>query len=168
MSRQRTLVLLGGGGHGAVVAEAARAGGWLVVGFLDDDEHHPRTEQVNLKHLGAIEDLANVLASLPKWTAAYAAVGIGRPAHADDLVTINYRVRLANGREILRDRDYRFELGRSTVITAIDEAVQGMREHGRRTVESPPNKHWGRAGYGNGAIPPNVTLTIDIELLAID
>ena len=95
-------------------------------------------------------------------------VGIGRPAHADDLVTINYRVRLANGREILRDRDYRFELGRSTVITAIDEAVEGMREHGRRTVESPPNKHWGRAGYGNGAIPPNVTLTIDIELLAID
>ncbi len=95
-------------------------------------------------------------------------VGIGRPAHADDLVTINYRVRLANGREILRDRDYRFELGRSTVITAIDEAVQGMREHGRRTVESPPNKHWGRAGYGNGAIPPNVTLTIDIELVEID
>lgn len=95
-------------------------------------------------------------------------VGIGRPAHAGDLVTINYRVRLANGREILRDGDYRFELGRSTVITAVDEAVQGMREHGRRTVESPPNKHWGRAGYGNGAIPPNVTLTIDIELLAID
>lgn len=75
MSRQRTLVLLGGGGHGAVVAEAARAEGWSVVGFLDDVEHHPQAKQVNLKQLGAIEDLANVLASLPKGTAAHAAVG---------------------------------------------------------------------------------------------
>lgn len=95
-------------------------------------------------------------------------VGIGRPAHAGDLVTINYRITLPGGREVLRNRDYRFELGRSTVITAIDEAVVGMRQHGRRIVESPPNKHWGRAGYGNGAIPPNATLTINIELVAID
>ncbi len=95
-------------------------------------------------------------------------VGIGRPAHAGDLVTINYRITLPDGREVLRNRDYRFELGRSTVITAIDEAVVGMRQHGRRIVESPPNKHWGRAGYGNGAIPPNATLTINIELMAID
>ncbi len=95
-------------------------------------------------------------------------VGIGRPAHAGDRVTINYRITLPDGREVLRDRDYRFELGSSTVITAIDEAVEGMREHGRRIVKSPPNKHWGRAGYGNGAIPPNATLTINIELVAID
>lgn len=95
-------------------------------------------------------------------------MGIGRPAHAGDRVTINYRITLPDGREVLRDRDYRFELGSSTVITAIDEAVEGMRKRGRRTVESPPNKHWGRAGYGNGAIPPNVTLTINIELVAID
>ncbi len=95
-------------------------------------------------------------------------VGIGRPAHAGNLVTINYRITLPDGREVLRHRDYRFELGRSTVITAIDEAVVGMREHGRRIVECPPNKHWGRAGYGNGAIPPNATLTINIELVEID
>ena len=89
-------------------------------------------------------------------------VGIGRPAHAGDRVTINYRITLPDGREVLREREHRFELGSSTVITGIDEAVEGMRERGRRIVRCPPNKHWGRAGYGNGAIPPNTTLTIDI------
>jgi sugar O-acyltransferase (sialic acid O-acetyltransferase NeuD family) len=62
MSRQHPLVLLGGGGHAAVVADAALAGGWSVVGFLDDDPDESRPGPAGLTRLGAIDDLATILA----------------------------------------------------------------------------------------------------------
>ncbi len=94
-------------------------------------------------------------------------VGFGHAAVAGDLVTISYRVLLPDGREVLSDRHYSFELRRGAVIAGIDDAVEGMRRGGKRVVECPPQKHWGRAGYGKGAIPPNTTLTIHIELLTV-
>ncbi len=93
--------------------------------------------------------------------------GIGRPAVSGDLVTINYSIRLEDGREILRDTGYRFILDTGSVIAAMDQAVRGMRVRGRRVVECPPHRHWGRQGYA-GVIPPNEKLTMTIELEAID
>ncbi|MHC4414403.1 MAG: FKBP-type peptidyl-prolyl cis-trans isomerase [Planctomycetota bacterium] len=95
-------------------------------------------------------------------------VGFGRPAEAGDTVTINYRVLLPDGQVVLRDRDFPFQLRTGAVILGLDEAVEGMRRRGRRVVQCPPHKHWGRPGYGEGAIPPNVTLTFEIELIEID
>ncbi len=94
--------------------------------------------------------------------------GMGRAAKNGDVVTIHYRVLLPDGRQVLQQRDYQFELGAGTVIAGIDETVLGMRVRGERIVECPPHKHWGRDGYGNGAIPPNVYLTFEIQMEQID
>lgn len=91
-------------------------------------------------------------------------VGVGRPATSGDLVTIDYRIFLEDGREVLSQQGYRFVLGSDSVIKGIDDAVRGMRITGRRTIHCPPHHHWGRGGYGNGAIPSDETLTIVIEL----
>ena len=94
-------------------------------------------------------------------------VGVGRAAAAGDLVTIKYRILLPDGQVVLSDPDYSFELRTGVVILGVDDTVEGMRRRGKRVVECPPQKHWGRPGYGKGKIPPNTTLTIDIELLRI-
>jgi peptidylprolyl isomerase len=94
--------------------------------------------------------------------------GVGRPAVSGDTVTIAYRIFLENGREVLSDTEYQFILGTGSVIAGIDDAVQGMRISGRRKILCPPHRHWGRAEYGNGAIPADETLAIEIELDSID
>lgn len=94
--------------------------------------------------------------------------GVGRPAEAGDLVTIDYRIMLPDGREVLADKGYRFVLGSSAVIAGIDEAVLGMRVSGTREVLCPPSRHWGRGGYGDGAIPPDTILSIVLNLDSID
>ncbi len=95
-------------------------------------------------------------------------VGIGRPAMDDDLVTIDYRIVTDEGREILSGVGYRFILGTGSVIEGIDDATEGMRVSGERTVRCPPHRHWGRDGYGDYEVPANATLTIQIKLKAID
>ena len=95
-------------------------------------------------------------------------VGAGRPAAAEDLVTISYRILLEDGRVVLSDRGYRFVLGTGSVIGGIDDGVAGMRVTGEREILVPPQLHWGRIGYGDGAIPPDATLSIALRLDAID
>ncbi len=94
--------------------------------------------------------------------------GVGRPAESGDLVTIDYQIFLENGREVLSQTEYRFILGTGAVIDGIDDAVRGMRITGTRKILCPPHRHWGRGGYGNGAIPKDETLTIVLELDWID
>ncbi len=94
--------------------------------------------------------------------------GYGRAAKPGDLVTISYVVILPDGKELMRHDEFRFEVGAQAVIRGIDEAVRGMRTHGTRVVECPPHKHWGRAGYGDGAVPRNTTLIIHIEVTDIE
>jgi FKBP-type peptidyl-prolyl cis-trans isomerase len=93
--------------------------------------------------------------------------GFGLPAKSGDLVTINYSIRLEDGREILNDTGYRFVLDTGSVIAAMDQAVRGMKPHGVRVIECPAQRHWGRQGYA-GIIPPNETLMMTIELDSID
>jgi FKBP-type peptidyl-prolyl cis-trans isomerase len=94
--------------------------------------------------------------------------GVGPPAKADDLVTIDYRILLDDGRELLSEHGYRFIIGTDSVIEGIDDAVRGMRVTGERVVRCPPHRHWGRGGYGANDVPPNATLTIYLKLQAID
>ena len=94
--------------------------------------------------------------------------GFGRPATGGDMVTIDYRIFLEDGREVLSQRGYRFVLGSDSVIEGIDAAVRGMRITGKRTILCPPHHHWGRGGYGDGAIPKDETLTIVLELDRIE
>ena len=91
-------------------------------------------------------------------------VGNGRPVRDGDTVTIHYRIETPEGRTILDQRNYRFQLGKGVVIQGIDESVRGMRVGGTRVIDCPPSRHWGRAGYGDGAVPPNTNLIFHIEL----
>ena len=93
--------------------------------------------------------------------------GKGRPAAMGDYVTIKYRLEDENGRVVLEHDRFSFTLGAGVVIAGVDDAVVGMRQAGKRQVLVPPQKHWGRAGYGNGAIKPNATLTLHVQLLSV-
>ncbi len=94
--------------------------------------------------------------------------GVGRPAMQGDLVTIRYHVRLEDGRVILAESGYRFVLGAGSVIGGIDDGVVGMRVTGEREILVPPHLHWGRKGYGDGAIPADAILSVAVRLDAID
>ncbi|MHC5004554.1 MAG: FKBP-type peptidyl-prolyl cis-trans isomerase [Planctomycetota bacterium] len=93
--------------------------------------------------------------------------GFGDPVGPGDVVRIDYVVELPNGRELLRQKDFRFQIGTDSVIRGIDEAVAGMRIGGRREFVCPPHKHWGRAGYGK-VVPPATDLHITLSLVKVE
>lgn len=94
--------------------------------------------------------------------------GNGPVASEGNLVTVDYDIFLPDGTAVLSDRGFRFELGAGAVISGIDEGVEGMRVGGKRTIQCPPHRHWGRQGYGDGLIPPNTVLTIELSLTGVE
>ncbi len=95
-------------------------------------------------------------------------VGTGKVARVDDIVCIDYRILTPDGSEFMKADDFTFTLGRGAVIAGFDDAIPGMRVGGKRVIKCPPHKHWGRAGYGDGEVPPNTTLTLHIKLNSIE
>jgi peptidylprolyl isomerase len=96
-------------------------------------------------------------------------VGTGAEAVAGQTVVVNYRGTLANGTEF--DSSYgrgpfSFPLGGGRVIQGWDEGVAGMKVGGKRKLVIPPDLAYGERGAG-GVIPPNATLTFEVELLRI-
>lgn len=96
-------------------------------------------------------------------------VGEGAEAIAGQTVVVNYRGTLANGTEF--DSSYgrgpfSFPLGGGRVIQGWDEGVAGMKVGGKRKLVIPPDLAYGERGAG-GVIPPNATLTFEVELLRI-
>lgn len=96
-------------------------------------------------------------------------VGQGAEAVSGKTVSVNYRGTLANGKEF--DSSYgrgpfRFPLGGGRVIKGWDEGVAGMRVGGKRRLIIPPDLAYGERGAG-GVIPPNATLTFEVELLDV-
>lgn len=94
--------------------------------------------------------------------------GYGLEARDGMLVTLDYHIYTESGETILRDTGYAFVLGQGAVIRGIDEAVVGMKLGGVKTISCPPQRHWGRAGYGDGAVPPDTTLLMRLALKRVE
>jgi FKBP-type peptidyl-prolyl cis-trans isomerase FkpA len=95
--------------------------------------------------------------------------GDGAEAQKGQLVTVHYTGWLADGTKFDSSHDrkqpFKFNLGQGQVIKGWDEGVPGMKVGGIRKLTIPPDLGYGARGFGR-AIPPNATLTFEVELLA--
>ena len=95
--------------------------------------------------------------------------GTGPNPKASDAVKVHYRGTLANGTEF--DSSYKrgqpatFPLSR--VVPCWTEGMQKIKVGGKATLTCPPATAYGDRGAG-GVVPPNATLTFEVELLAIE
>lgn len=100
---------------------------------------------------------------------AHTTVGTGANPKASDTVKVHYRGTLADGKEF--DSSYKrnapatFPLSR--VVPCWTEGMQKIKVGGKATLTCPPATAYGERGAGS-AVPPNATLTFDVELLAIE
>jgi FKBP-type peptidyl-prolyl cis-trans isomerase len=90
--------------------------------------------------------------------------GTGPQAKAGDTVTVKYTGKLDDG-TVFDSGDYTFVLGTGQVIPGWDEGIALLNEGGKATLIIPPDLAYGP--QGNGPIPPNATLTFDVELTDI-
>jgi len=96
-------------------------------------------------------------------------VGKGPQPKEGDTVVVNYTGKFTNGKVFdtsVGKRPFEFHLGRGEVIKGWDQGVGSMHVGGKRKLLIPPDLAYGQAGYP-GVIPPNSTLTFDVELLKI-
>lgn len=94
--------------------------------------------------------------------------GKGAKPAATDVVSVNYRGVLTDGKEF--DSSYKrkepFEFPLDRVIPCWGEGVQMMKVGGKAKLTCPPQTAYGERGAGD-VIPPNATLVFEVELLAI-
>ena len=97
--------------------------------------------------------------------------GAGAAAKAGDTVTVNYVGTLADGTKfdssIDRGQPFEFTLGQNSVIQGWELGVVGMKVGEKRRLTIPPELGYGSQGAG-GVIPPNATLTFEVDMLKIN
>ena len=97
-------------------------------------------------------------------------VGKGIDAKPFSVVDVHYTGKLGDGTvfdsSLERGEPFRFTLGAGQVIPGWDFGIQGMKPGGKRILTIPPALAYGQTGAG-GVIPPNATLTFDVELVAL-
>ena len=96
-------------------------------------------------------------------------VGTGANPNATDRVKVHYRGTLVDGKEF--DSSYKrgepavFPLNR--VVPCWTQGMQRIKVGGKATLTCPSATAYGERGAG-GVVPPNATLTFEVELLAIE
>ena len=102
------------------------------------------------------------------------AQGSGVAAKKGDKVSVNYTGALENGTVFDSNVDpkfnhvepFQFTLGAGMVIQGWDQGVLGMKVGEKRRLVIPASLGYGAQGAG-GVIPPNATLTFDVQVTAI-
>ena len=116
----------------------------------------------------AIEQAAR---SGPHVTIEEIKVGTGAEAHDGSRVKVHYVGKLADGSIFDSSRDrgqpFSFTIGLGEVIHGFDDGVTGMKVGGMRRVTIPPALGYGRRG-APPKIPPDATLTFELELLGVE
>lgn len=106
----------------------------------------------------------------PPLSVTTTAPGKGPGAQNGDKVRVHYTGTLQNGTKFdsSRDRDkpFDFTLGQGMVIKGWDQGILGMKVGEKRKLVIPPSLAYG--ARGRPGIPPNSTLTFDVEMLAIN
>lgn len=95
-------------------------------------------------------------------------VGKGKNPSATDTVEVHYRGTLADGKEFdsshKRGQTASFPLNR--VIPCWTQGMQRIAVGGKAVLTCPPAVAYGERGAG-GVVPPNATLTFEVELVSI-
>ncbi len=128
-----------------------------------------------LTFLASVSLSAAVLAAAPADTlpsgvkVTHTVDGKGANPKATDTVKVHYRGTLVNGTEFdssyKRGKPASFPLNR--VVPCWTEGMQKIKVGGKATLTCPPATAYGEQGAG-GVVPPNATLTFEVELLAIE
>lgn len=96
-------------------------------------------------------------------------VGTGPQPKLGDDILVNYTGRFLDGKVFdssIGRGPFELHLGRGEVIPGWDQGLATMHVGGKRKLIIPPSLAYGEAGQG--PIPPNATLTFDVELLKIN
>jgi len=97
-------------------------------------------------------------------------IGEGATAAAGRDIVVHYAGWLADGTQFDSSREkqdpFEFTLGKKEVMDGWEEGLSGMKVGGTRTLTVPPQLAYGKEGAGD-TIPPNATLTFEVELLAV-
>jgi FKBP-type peptidyl-prolyl cis-trans isomerase len=105
----------------------------------------------------------------PKLESTDTVVGKGAEAVAGKTVFVLYKGTLSDGTVFDSAQDpksaFSFQLGAGNVIPGWEKGIPGMKVGGKRKLVIPPEMAYGPNGVGK--IPPNSTLTFEVELLDV-
>ena len=94
--------------------------------------------------------------------------GTGPNVQPGQQVTIHYHGTLADGSvfdsSVTRNEPFQCQIGVGQVIKGWDQGVVQLNKGAKATLTCPPDYAYGAGGYPP-VIPPNSTLTFEVELL---
>jgi FK506-binding protein 1 len=84
-------------------------------------------------------------------------------------VTVHYTGTLEDGTvfdsSVAKNRPFQFILGEGNVIKGWDAGIPTMDKGEKCILKCHPDYAYGQSGFGPGIIPPNATLTFEVELI---